>query len=553
MRVGTGSVLSGRYRLDQRLGRGGAGAVYRARDLALDQDVAIKVLRTGEDALLPDGTIDLRREARAAMQLSHPGVARVHTYDCDGDVAYLVMEFIDGATLTRCRRARPDGRLPLDVAGPIMLDVLDALACAHDAGLVHNDINPANIMLTRSGQVKLLDFGLAGAAVGPSSLDDPLVGTPAYLSPERIAGAPSDGRSDLYALAAVFFAMVDGQPPFGRDPDLAVSGHTSQPLRRSAYLPDPVADVVRRAMAKQPTDRFSTARELASALRSALEQAALPAASVLRATRSPTESVVPTTEPCTDVVLVDELSEPLDSEVLAGVVLDGEDAPMVRPPPTPRAPVTPAPVPPPPGMVRVGGHDVEEGGATTYVAPFWLDRLPVTNADYGRFVAATRELPPAWWARNTPPADRLDHPVVGVSLAQARRYAEWAGKRLPFTMEWVAAARGAEKRLLPWGDACEQKACHCPLAKPRHTAPVDAHPDSATPEGVLDLIGNVWEWTARDPALEPPGDGYHFVMGGSFKHTCSLPTKLPRNTVHASGEYLYLGFRCAASVGGQDA
>lgn len=285
--VGPGSVLSGRYELVQRLGRGGAGAVYRARDLVLEQDVAVKVLRTDAHALLPDGAIDLRREAQAAMRLSHPGIARVHTYDLDGDVAYLVMEFIDGATLTRCRRARTDGRLPLDVVGPVIIDVLDALACAHDAGLVHNDINPANIMITRSGQVKLLDFGLAGASRASDDTGSTLVGTPAYLSPERIAGTAPDGRSDLYSLAAVFFTMVDGQPPFGREAAVAVAGHTSQPVRRSPHMPPAVAAVVRRAMSKQRNERYSSARAMADALREALATGRAPAASVLRVTTQP--------------------------------------------------------------------------------------------------------------------------------------------------------------------------------------------------------------------------------------------------------------------------
>ncbi len=204
-------------------------------------------------------------------------------------------------------------------------------------------------------------------------------------------------------------------------------------------------------------------------------------------------------------------------------------------------------------MAKVGGFVVREDGHEATVHEFLLDKLPVTNTDYARFVQATRELPPAWWAGSAPPEDRLDHPVVGVSLEQARRYAEWAGKRLPTTLEWLAAARGEERRTFPWGAGCQKEACHCPKARPRQTASVHAHPKSASPEGVEDLIGNVWEWTERVPGLEPAEGGYHYVMGGSYKHPCSLPRQIPRTAVHASGEYLYLGFRCAVSVEVSDA
>ncbi len=571
---GVGGVLGGRYRLDARLGRGGTGTVFRGRDLLLDQDVAVKLLRRESPALQRTGVVDLRREAVAAMRVSHPGIARVHTFDSDpvSGSDFIVMEYIDGATLTRCQRARPDGRLPLDVVGPVMVDVLDALACAHEAGLVHNDINPANIMITRRGQVKLLDFGLAGAARGGGGAA--MMGTPAYLSPERIAGEPAGPTSDLYSLAAVLFTMVDGQPPFGRDPSVAVVGHTTQPLRVSPLLPRPVAAVVNRAMAKRPDDRFPGARDMAQALRAALAAAAAPV-SVLRATHAPEPLPDPEAVECTDIVMVDEgeevstlLAMPADDEQsellpeeLAGAgagALGAEDA-VTEEAPADRDPPSPAPVEPvqdvvteaiPGDMARVGGHPVAVDGAPVAVGAFLLERLPVTNARYAAFVAATGELAPAWWAGRQPPADRQDHPVVGVSLAQARRYAAWAGRRLPTTLEWMAAARGPGGRPLPWGAACDRAACHCPRARARHTAPVHAHPAGQTPEGVGDLIGNVWEWTEHSPGLAPADPGYHLVMGGSFKHPCSLPERLPQTAVHEGGEYLYLGFRCAADLPG---
>ena len=206
----------------------------------------------------------------------------------------------------------------------------------------------------------------------------------------------------------------------------------------------------------------------------------------------------------------------------------------------------------PPGWFACGGDPLQ--GRSLSARRVWVDghvfkRFPVTNADYAEFVANTRALPPAWWGGRQPPEDKRTHPVVGVTIAQARAYAEWRGKRLPTTLEWVAAARGSDNTLMPWGESCVDKACHCPRNRPRTTAPVDAHPAGRSGEGVQDLIGNVWEWTERHDALLPDDADYHFVMGGSFKHRCTFPSQLPRTAVSKHGEYLYLGFRCARDPG----
>ena len=559
-RAEVGAVLSQRYRLDRMLGKGGAGAVYRAWDGVLGQTVALKILHhhpTG-NPFDTDTRAGLRREAVASMKLSHPGIARVHTYDNDGPVDYLVMEFIDGATLGRCRTRRETRRLPLGVLTRVMLDTLDALGFAHRMGVVHNDITPANIMITPGGQVKLLDFGLAWAR-GQADHDDAIRGTVAYMCPERLQGLPSDHRSDLYSLGAVFFTAASGEHPFGDKLPVAAQRHLQDPVPESEHIPFALATVIRRAMAKRPEDRFASADEMASTLRAAIAAThiRLPddAASALDLSALSDQMLVE--DPSTlsqggiNYVMLDEVptgDQPIVPPLVRPPVPDATDVVLVDDE-DPEDLGTLAPAPVADDMVRLGGRLVVEDKARVEVDTFDMDRFPVTNADYAEFVANTRALPPAWWGGRQPPEDKRTHPVVGVTIAQARAYAEWRGKRLPTTLEWVAAARGSDNTLMPWGESCVDKACHCPRNRPRTTAPVDAHPAGRSGEGVQDLIGNVWEWTERHDALLPDDADYHFVMGGSFKHRCTFPSQLPRTAVSKHGEYLYLGFRCARDPG----
>ena len=194
-------------------------------------------------------------------------------------------------------------------------------------------------------------------------------------------------------------------------------------------------------------------------------------------------------------------------------------------------------------MARIGARTLRSAyGGVVEVAPFALDRLPVTNDEYATYLRATDAAPPAHWLAGQPPAHTLDHPVVGVTLDEARRYAAWRGKRLPTIAEWEAAARGPRATAFPWGDAFEEPRCRC---QAEGTCAADDHPEGATLDGVLDLVGNVWEWCEPDPRLPPPEDGYAWVLGGSFRHACARDGAIARSSVAAGKAYEYLGFRCA--------
>jgi len=281
-----GKCLDGRYRIEAQLGAGGAGTVYRARHLGLDRAVALKVLRTRERW---GSRMRFEREARALAQLSHEHIVSVSDCGVDGDVPYLVMELLEGESLS-ARLER--GSLPAELACDLLLQLLEGLAYVHEHGLVHRDVKPGNLFLERSAQgrerLKLLDFGLAklleqseDAAV---TLSGEVFGTPAYMPPEQITGEGIDARSDVYSVGLVAFEMIAGRRAFqGHEAEL-LRQQLVEPLPRLSQLkPSPPAGLaaaldplLQRATDKDKTKRFAQAREMADALAAAL-RAELPA------------------------------------------------------------------------------------------------------------------------------------------------------------------------------------------------------------------------------------------------------------------------------------
>ena len=224
-----GDVLKGRFVLEERIGRGGMGTVFKARDRrreeARDRDpyVAIKVLG-GDLRNHPDAFIALQREAKKAQKLAHPNTVTVYDFDRDGDIVFMTMELLDGQSLAEVLRSHPQG-LPLDQALPIIRGIVEGLDYAHHQGIVHADLKPGNVFITRDGVVKVLDFGIARALRKPSApaqdatvFDPAALGalTPAYASAEMIEGAPPDPRDDVYALACLTYELLTGRHPFGR-------------------------------------------------------------------------------------------------------------------------------------------------------------------------------------------------------------------------------------------------------------------------------------------------------------------------------------------------
>ena len=232
-----GRVIDGKYRIDQRLGSGAMGAVYRATQLALKRLVAVKVI-VPHAAGRPAYAKRFEREAVAIARLKHPHIVAVHDYGVASGVgAYLVMELVEGETLRAEIRNR--GRLPLLEALPWMREICSAVHTAHTAGVVHRDLKPDNVILERTADgriVKVLDFGIA-RFVEESVLRSPsltqsgaIIGTPLYMSPEQCKGEPAGVASDIYSLGCIFYEMLAGQPPFASpDTPTILYHHVSVP------------------------------------------------------------------------------------------------------------------------------------------------------------------------------------------------------------------------------------------------------------------------------------------------------------------------------------
>jgi serine/threonine-protein kinase len=266
-----GHLLDNRYRLDERIATGGMGDVWRGTDVVLGRVVAVKVLRA---AMMTDPEFAARfyGEARMMAAFRHPGVVEVYDYagaDDSGDeegCAYLVMAYVEGEPLST--RLKEAGRLGVDETMSIVAQAADALHAAHLNGTVHRDVKPGNLIVKPTGAVILVDFGVArSAAVTSVTGLNAIVGTALYMAPEQVAKGNVTPATDIYALGAVAYHCLSGHPPFDGDNALQVA------LRHLDEEPDPLPDdvpievreLVRRAMAKHPEDRFASAADMAAA------------------------------------------------------------------------------------------------------------------------------------------------------------------------------------------------------------------------------------------------------------------------------------------------
>jgi serine/threonine-protein kinase len=276
--VEPGQVLHGRYRLVTALARGGMAEVWEGVDDVLTRPIAVKLLHPH---LATDEAFEerFRREAIAAARLAHPNVVATFDTGEDDGTAFIVMELIRGRTLRELLNDH-GGVLPPWLAASIGIQVADALHHAHENGIVHRDVKPANILVcdAEAGsppQVKVADFGIARAAAQDGAdLTQPgaLLGTAKYLSPEQVQGGEPDARSDVYALGVVLYECLTGRPPFMADTEIAtamahVHSDPLKPRQVRAGIPRSLEAVVNRAMAKDPADRYATAADLAGALR----------------------------------------------------------------------------------------------------------------------------------------------------------------------------------------------------------------------------------------------------------------------------------------------
>ncbi|MCC6213056.1 MAG: serine/threonine protein kinase [Burkholderiales bacterium] len=264
----------GRYQIRGVLGKGAMGLVYDGLDPGLNRRVAIKTILTNKLDAEAARMVAVRfeREVRAVARLNHPNIVQVYDYGNEGDLAYIVMEFVQGRELKDRLDAKE--RFDLKTVFRVMAELLDALDFAHEAGIIHRDVKPANVMLDANGHAKLADFGVARVVEPEGDQAErtkvgTLVGTPSYMSPEQIQGQPIDRRSDVFSAGVLFYEILTGQKPFeGTQWGLAKKIIQDDPAWPSSVVqvPPEFDRVMARALAKEPDERYPSARKFAEAL-----------------------------------------------------------------------------------------------------------------------------------------------------------------------------------------------------------------------------------------------------------------------------------------------
>jgi formylglycine-generating enzyme required for sulfatase activity len=537
-----GQVLHNRYRIEQPLGQGGFGAVYRAVDLTLKVPCALKE----NTETNPKAQRQFLHEASILAALRHPGLPRVTDYfTMPGQGQYLVMDLVAGEDL-QTRLERADKGLPTSLTLEWMVQVCAALAYLHrqKPPVIHRDIKPRNILITPAGQAVLVDFGVA-------KLYDPTVRTtqgaravsPGYSPPEQYGTARTDARSDIYALGATLYTLLTGEAPV--ESVLRTVGTALPPPRAlNPNIPPALEAVTLKAMAILPGERYATAEEFSQALRglpattlaaparSANTQVAQPAGGRTRVIH-PAVQAPPVSAPQLRLGAPDRrtwlaLAALLGIALLAGLGVtltrkSGQFQAAARAtqtaveliafPGTPCEAGDPREDPFGIPMVCVPGGEFLMGSTNSdafaetdefpqhpvQVDDFWIDQTEVSNAQYRLCELAGACQPPLQTgseARGSYYGDPTvnDYPVLRVTRAQAADYCAWVGKRLPSEAEWEKAARGADGRVFPWGEFYPPPA-NCG-GKGFDTAPVTAYTEGASPYGALNLAGNVWEWVA---------------------------------------------------------
>ncbi len=528
MRLAPGTMLSV-YRIEGVVGEGGMGVVYRAHDTAAHRTVAVKCLHTN---LAGDPQIRQRfvREARVLRTWSHPGVVVIHDFVEHEHVLAIVMELVAGESLA-VHLARWRGRMPFAEILQIFSQILTAMDDAHSKGVVHRDLKPDNILVSGDGgrlRTKIVDFGIAKMLEGTTyTVSGALLGTCMYMAPEQVkTPSATDHRADIYSLGVTLYELVTGKPPFDGDGShfAVMMAHVRQRPRPPSKLRADIAPALEKlimdALAKDPAARPQSCAVFRERLAEAIGADA-----------------------------ADAQSSGGSGDVMPAVLheTNGHTLTLV------------------PGSSFAMGPSRRE----VHLDAFYLDRTPVTNEQFKVFVDATGYRPEdedakrflSHWRDGTFSRGEDRHPVVYVSWLDARAYCTWLGSRLPTEAEWEKAARGTDGRKYPWGRA-EPTPTHANFGRrDGATAPVAAFPDGASPYGILDLAGNVWEWCEdvldetfyesgpnHNPKNAERSDRSHYVMrGGSWMYDAKSLRTFARIGFEAHYRFAGGGFRCARS------
>jgi formylglycine-generating enzyme required for sulfatase activity len=518
-----GTIVNGVYTVEALVGSGGMGSVYRAYDSARARTVALKVIHP---SLAIDAEIRRRfaREARLMRSFNHPNVVAVFDFIQDAGFLAIVMEHIEGPTLGQ-EIARWGKRMPYAEIRTVMDAILLAIQEAHDHGVIHRDLKPDNVLLRVDQQrlsPKVVDFGVAKILEGTTyTVTGAMLGTCKYMAPEQIErpGLLSY-PADIYSLGVLLFELVTGRCPFEYDSHFALMmAHAREtpvsPASLRSDVPVPLAQLILDALAKTADKRPRSCAEFRQRLQAALPEHDKQAAEFSSAQRVQRDT-------------------------------DGSELMLV-----------------PAGFFQMG-----QERRAVYLDGFYIDRFAVTNRQYAAFLDVTGHRPShadfvAHWRDGRVPAGLEQHPVVHVSWFDARAYAQWAGKSLPTEAQWEKAARGSDGRKYPWGKSTPDDARANFGSWHRGTVPVGSCPAGASPYGVEDLAGNVWEWCedvdsqefyANGPSHNPCNHvaigarPRRVVRGGSFMYDAHSVRTFSRSSFEPDTGAQGIGFRCVRHV-----
>jgi formylglycine-generating enzyme required for sulfatase activity len=554
----------GPFQLLEELGRGAMGVVFRGFDPAIGRHVAIKIIRADQLAS-PEEVSDLKvrfaREAAAAGKLSHPNIVTVYHLGEEGDLQYLVLELVNGASLEKTL----SNHQPLDskTAVSILTQVADALDYAHSEGIVHRDVKPANILVRPDGKSKITDFGIARIASQTFTRTGFTFGTPAYMSPEQILTPRVSGRADEYSLGVIAYQMLSGQKPFDADtgPSLMFQIMETQPPLLHAVnpaVPPRTSEVIAKAMAKKPEDRYPSCREFAKSLSESLNEARVgirdpnrePAATMptVRSLRSGLRLWIAASLAAVGVTVVGWVWWPVPAGPTGAPVLRPSDKKVnsVVTKVNPKDGLTYVWIPP--GTFQMGCSegdsdcsDDEKPAHLVTISEFWMARTEVTQAAYQRLMGTN----PSFLKGPKLPVDTVD-------WDDARFYCKAAGMRLPTEAEWEYAARSGNSECR-YGDLDAIAWYNRNSGSQTH----EVGGKQANPWGLHDMLGNVSEWVAdwydqyspgraTDPR-GPTGGRMRALRGGAWDGGPRLARASYRLGAEPASHRSTVGFRCAGN------
>ncbi|MCP4906585.1 MAG: SUMF1/EgtB/PvdO family nonheme iron enzyme [bacterium] len=580
-----GQLLDDRYEIKKSLDRGGMGTVYLAWDRTLERQVVVKIPHA---SLMLDRAFRQRflQEIRDLSTHEHPAILSIVDSGSHGDVPYAVVQYLRGGNL-RERITQEGGQQTREDVLAWLPTIADALDTVHRNGSLHRDVKPANILFDAQGNAILSDFGIA-TAIGAADPEAPtqevrseltlagtFVGSPAYAPPEAIDRVLTPAY-DQYSLATVVYQAVTGELPFTGNTNEAIliakeKGRPPNIDRKKLRGPiSPAAEkAILKGLARRPEERFESCTGFAEAFANKGGGAGI-SLPLPKGWGVATRLLIPLAA----LALLLNFFTPIGIGDLnvSDLVSGGDSDRGARTPVTVQLGSTPDEIDRAISLCRRGGGPGSKCGRevfaderlrTVTLSRFDLDETEVTNADFARFVEETdyrtsaEERGYSWditrcrrcsWRRPQPSRIALEHPqdpVVHVSWADARAYCESTGGRLPSEDEWEYAVRGSERRAFPWGDEWDAHRLRDLDPTVLGLEPVGSHPGGATPDGVLDLAGSVWEWTSS-----ASGEGERrIIKGGSWME--HIPAYFRGAAFSAEApDYssISLGFRCARDL-----